>query len=626
MKYLSRWLCALVALVALCCASCSSDVSNGKVEYIPFQESKDGLWGMISLDGKVLFSEEFKNEPTIVRDGRFFVKNNEGMWEMYTADAKPKKVGGEYVSATAFSHGRALVTMPNKPVCIINTDGEVVKELDRIAGQKVARVEALERRDFDFSQQLGFKMQNTLFYDGFAVFRTTEGACGVINEDGDCILEPKYDDDMFYKDGLFVAWYEHDSDKKLFFFDKKGKETYKVNKDKYADGCPGDGCLAVATMKDDEKLWSILNEKGETICKLPKKIKKVKDIKGERVIFSDGDACGLMDFKGEVLVRAKYLSLVFDGERLIATQGENQKVEVSLLDLEGNDIGKETYLAMYGSSLLDGKHSLVRVDDKSYGIIDEKGELLEKLPDMVNVSVNMGDDQLESDYVDIDNLIKELGIKASGVDGFTNQSSAQSVVERLAVGGYLSVEGERGVNDPYWYDVKDKLSYSKDVENVSVFITLQFPDKLSHAIRGMQTQYDEYWGTTYEEEVTTGYAWNNVKPNVFAVSISDGGKLHGKLRMVFNKVADHFATIGTLAKGNDGAKVYKLKNGMRAFLALERNRVLICWGDIASVDELDIEIYKDAEVSSDTYAPDYYSSEDDDVPDYDSAAVDSAAY
>ncbi len=73
-----------VIVMALAMVSCSKS-GNGEVEYLPFKETADGQWGMISMDGKVLFPEEFKNKPTIIRDGRFFVRNNNGFWEMYDA-------------------------------------------------------------------------------------------------------------------------------------------------------------------------------------------------------------------------------------------------------------------------------------------------------------------------------------------------------------------------------------------------------------------------------------------------------------------------------------------------------------------------------------------------------------
>lgn len=81
---------ALVAIATMLMLSCSK-TENGNVEYIPFQETDDGQWGMISMDGKVLFKDEFKNKPTIVRDGRFFVRTKEVFGKCMTPPKSPRK-------------------------------------------------------------------------------------------------------------------------------------------------------------------------------------------------------------------------------------------------------------------------------------------------------------------------------------------------------------------------------------------------------------------------------------------------------------------------------------------------------------------------------------------------------
>ena len=86
-KSLFLW-CAVVMTALL---SGCSNTSSDPVTHVPFKEAKDGKWGMIAMDGKVLFKEEFKQEPTVVRDNRFFVKNKSGFWEMYDASEQPKK-------------------------------------------------------------------------------------------------------------------------------------------------------------------------------------------------------------------------------------------------------------------------------------------------------------------------------------------------------------------------------------------------------------------------------------------------------------------------------------------------------------------------------------------------------
>ena len=43
----------MLAMLTMMLFSCTQ-TENGNVEYIPFQETKDGQWGMISMDGKGL--------------------------------------------------------------------------------------------------------------------------------------------------------------------------------------------------------------------------------------------------------------------------------------------------------------------------------------------------------------------------------------------------------------------------------------------------------------------------------------------------------------------------------------------------------------------------------------------
>ena len=82
----------MLSLLMLILASCGKN--NGTyISGIPYQETEKGQWSMISPDGEVLFSDEFKERPTVAKEGLFMVKNKEGLWEIYKADKKPKKIG-----------------------------------------------------------------------------------------------------------------------------------------------------------------------------------------------------------------------------------------------------------------------------------------------------------------------------------------------------------------------------------------------------------------------------------------------------------------------------------------------------------------------------------------------------
>ena len=162
---------AYVIWASLIFTACSK-TSNECVEYIPFQESENELWGMIAPNGEVLFSEEFEETPTVARNGRFFIRTNNGTWEMYTAEKKPQPIGKEYAHISGFHNGVAIVAEKGKPVSIIDTEGNTIKVLDSIAGKKVYGVRP--------------------FKNNYAVFLTTDSLMGAVNRNGNCIIQPEY--------------------------------------------------------------------------------------------------------------------------------------------------------------------------------------------------------------------------------------------------------------------------------------------------------------------------------------------------------------------------------------------------------------------------------------------------
>ena len=55
MKSYYRFVGALALFSLVAC-------NSKQVDYLPFQESEDGYWGLIDRKGKVLFAEEFENK------------------------------------------------------------------------------------------------------------------------------------------------------------------------------------------------------------------------------------------------------------------------------------------------------------------------------------------------------------------------------------------------------------------------------------------------------------------------------------------------------------------------------------------------------------------------------------
>lgn len=77
---------------------------------------------------------------------------------------------------------------------------------------------------------------------------------------------------------------------------------------------------------------------------------------------------------------------------------------------------------------------------------------------------------------------------------------------------------------------------------------------------------------------TAPYQWSNAKVKYFGLCVENLHKMKGKLHLLFNALATRLSQMGTEVKGNNGAKVYQLRNGKRAFLAMEPQRVFVLCG------------------------------------------------
>lgn len=572
---------ALFAMVV----SCSKDESRG-VEYVPYQETDDGQWSMISPAGEVLFSEEFKNAPTVAKEGRFMVKNESGLWEIFTAEAKPQKIGKDYAYASCFDGGKALVSERNDYIKIIDKDGNDLKILDKIGNKIVDAVSS--------------------FSEGYAVYQTGD-LFGAIDDNGNEVVKADYLILYNCSDGKFIGvnkkyekdFNKKDGEKKITYdvLDTSGKVLFQINSDKYTNNGTRfiDGLLTVAVEKDGKECWGLINDKGEIVVKPIDKIKGISDIKGERFVYNNGEGYGLMNLKCENVVRAKYDYLYFDvNDRLVAitekTKGSNN-YECKFIDDNDNQIGEDKYVSINPFAHFDGKHSFVKVSDRIWSIVDLDGKQVDKLPDIVNINLSFGDTEVVNDHIDFAALFTEMKLSENGVDGLTFKTTPSEAVKVCVENGGRTGTDKHAADDPYWYDYTDNVGYFKSSSKVLAYIIAGFPGKLSRQTYRTETEY--YYGYAFNHKVPSGYAFNNYAATTFLVSFRNSGKMTGKLDTLLKELKAHFKKNGKLEKENNGAAVFTINEKNRALLYMKEDAVSVIWGDIKSVDKLDIEEYKD---------------------------------
>ena len=531
-KYL---LLILVLVFISLLSSCQKEESVA--EYIPFRSEKDGKWGFINLDGDVLLEDEFKSEPTIVSNDRFFAKNKAGYWEMYIADKKARQIGKEYVQAGAFIEDVAPVVEKGRAIDFIDKNGKVKFTLGNVDGVAIT------------------SCRN--FIDGVAIFKCG-GYYGAIDASGNVVIKPDYLALEPAKDGKLVgihSKYKETEDRakvKITVLDTSGKVLSEFALDRILESLDyfSDGVLAVAKKDTDgNNYWGLINDKGEWVLHASHKIRAIKGMRNGKFIFSDGEECGLMDFNGEVLIRPKYSDIKFTGANQLFVLDDHIDPQWKLITEEEDVISPNEFDEVY--PLLGDKY-FVKDDGDSWIIVDDKGKEVKTKVDIYEFSYNQGDTEFESQYLDLTSFINELHIKKDGLLGLNLTMEVADVIKSFSFLYKQYGEGDFS-NNASSYRYSNDISVDLNFNNVKFQIAALFDDNVT--------------------DYTFSSGFSNISPNQISVTFYNEKQLKGHLSQLTRSLKAKLKKVGTIVKeteyalivasgnayylvGNDGDKVY----------------------------------------------------------------------
>ena len=542
---------------------------DSNIDGIPFKSSENGKWGMLRPDGSVLFEEEFKDEPTVAHDGRFYVRNGNGLWEIFTAEESPMKVGDEYVSLGEFYDGVAPAVRKNEKISLIDRKGNIIAVLDKSGSKPITKM--------------------TNFHYGYALFKAGD-ATGIVNTNGEILLEAKKYCKIYHiAPKRFLALdikYKDDVDEHNYIYDIIDPSGYprgtikmaKYNQIYVLD----DGYIGIEQTSDGEKLFGIMNLNGEIIVKPTNQIKGLYGYKDEKIIFSNGEYYGIRTIENKVLIRAKYDAIRWAASDAIwAISVNGGRREASLVDLKGNKITTETYLDAL--PFYDGEHAFVQITDNTWGMINYKGEELRNIPDIYAIEHNTADIEIISDYVDIDAIISAVNMTPYGFGGFGMNMRAIDLVRNY---NENCKNGEQLEVDPSLIHV-DKLAYDKEIINgIYLNANLYYQAYITEQDNG-------YYNETYGEWIKKPDTWTKEAPKYIKMTIS-GKKLAGKTNLIYKKLAVKAKTYGRIYKENDHACIILRKDGRGMVLVDTGDEV---WGIVMSIEDLigeDIERYSES--------------------------------
>lgn len=327
-KFLTTALMAgAVALSALTFSSCSgSDNLAEQVDMIPVKIEKGDTWSMVNKKGEVIYEDEFEHQPCYVVNGYFAVEEGEG-YTLYKADdKKPVAVKGceELKSVGVMVDGVVPVVKPDERIKFVDGDGDVKGELGPVGGIEIVECAPI-------------------MHDGLFQVADADGKWGYANAKGEVVIRPQYNGSNSFNEGLAVvrvntAKEGEPSEYQSLVIDKKGETVFKVKKD--YEEISGFFYKGYMSAKNADDKCVLIDKKGE-IKRLPAKVKEVEGWSDNFVIFRDQERnYGVMDFEGEIKIRAKYENIVYV-EAKDQFLCRKEKGEYVWLDLNGEEKGRE---------------------------------------------------------------------------------------------------------------------------------------------------------------------------------------------------------------------------------------------------------------------------------------------
>lgn len=397
--YLLFWILGLVLV------SCSGDVVENVPEYYPFKDSKSDNWGLVSVKGKVLIADEFKQEPSPVINGIFFVAKD-NYYEIYSVSDPTKPIGDKYKEIATFTGKYTPSVMK----------GEGIKYIDKKGNLKYAL--PLEYREASIFNK-GYSLITKKNEDGDLVV-------GVIDESFKIFQPKNYSIKEVLSSDKFLATKIGEEDNNYYIINKKLEVVSKFKSD-------------FNNLSDNQKMYIYSDDDNYGVKSIDGKIlvrakyKSASFLNDQYILAENSDGCGIVDVNGETVVRNRYMIIeqLRDG-KFIALRDFSEGY--GLLNMSEDRIIKYNYNYLSfipGSDYLTGKKS----DDPSICILNTKGEVLREY-----ACFSIDNDEhmkVHSDYFDVNAFVKSLlypneDKKASDLFGFSGMD-AQSVAAFLGM-------------------------------------------------------------------------------------------------------------------------------------------------------------------------------------------------
>jgi len=356
-----RPLCLLLVMFMGMLSSCSfkSNADFPEVTHIAFQKEKHGKWGMIGVDGNILFEDKFDSSkrPSYVVNGVFRIWNDDiNQYLYYSAASTPELIGTPkgYKEGGICSEGIIPVVSTDERIHYLTETGETAFYLLPYQGKEFFCVSP-----FFTEQRAWFQLENRKY--------------GYIDPQGNVVIEPIYDNAFPFHEGKAIV-YNKEVDKWLVI-DPNGKELFEVSSNgyqQYSYALYNNGYCLIENF--------LLNEKGEKVQRFPSNIYSISPFIDNVALFQDSKTglWGQLNIQGESIGEPKYslaLGIIDDWIYVADTianfkdENDNQYMNVYAIDSKGEIKNKiENVSCFYPLS-----QHIIMAENGKYYFADRKG-------------------------------------------------------------------------------------------------------------------------------------------------------------------------------------------------------------------------------------------------------------
>ena len=371
--------------------SISTNIDSSHYEKSVLSYQKDGKYGLITLDEKVITKPIYDEISSInYKEGTFLVKKDEKVgvinmkgkviikneYETITSDnyynetTKNKTTG--FIVSQKTEDGFRYGYIDYRGRTILNTEYTQLKRVTQIPSEKDIYFIAYKEGQAGLLKNkqviLNYEYQEISYYAVDDIFITTRnGKQGAVTKDGQTILHSEYDSILF--GGIYLNATKGDEN---FMFDLSGNqiETESISMTKTDN--PN---YYIAIDKND--VYTVVDANGKTI--IDNNYTYIGYLPGSYFIVAKDGKNGIINSKGEVIVEIKYTSIFkFNDTNLIQAEiADTKTIELYNMKIEKIVSMNNAVIGEYKASSINPNKYIMLTSENNFLYYDENGNELQ---------------------------------------------------------------------------------------------------------------------------------------------------------------------------------------------------------------------------------------------------------